>query len=159
REEAGQLFRDIAIAISAAVALSMLVAVAVVPTAAMRILKRVPRSHEENGDAAGDHAPRTASIWHPIRSVLALCDSIAGWMVDLLLSANKSLQQGVMPRLTFILVVVLGSCVATWLFLPKVEYLPSGNQNLVIAILLPPPGYNLDQLLSMGNTVEEGLRP
>ena len=40
REEAGQLFRDIAIAISAAVGLSMLVAVAVVPTAAMRILKR-----------------------------------------------------------------------------------------------------------------------
>jgi hypothetical protein len=36
KEEAGQLFRDIAIAISAAVALSMLVAVAVVPTAALR---------------------------------------------------------------------------------------------------------------------------
>src|SRR5262249_3708668 len=117
REEAGQLFRDIAIAISAAVALSMLVAVAVVPTTAMRILKRVPRPHEENGDAAGDHSPRTASIWHPIRSILALCDSIAGWMVELLLSANKSLQGGVMPRLSFILVVALGSCVATWLFL------------------------------------------
>jgi HAE1 family hydrophobic/amphiphilic exporter-1 len=164
REEAGQLFRDIAIAISAAVALSMLVAVAVVPTTAMRILKRVPRRHEENGDAEGSHSSthhssRTASIWHPIRSLLAICDSIAGWMVELLLSANKYLQQGVTPRLTFILVVVLGSCVATWLFLPKVEYLPSGNQNLVIAILLPPPGYNLDQLLAMGNTVEEGLRP
>jgi HAE1 family hydrophobic/amphiphilic exporter-1 len=165
REEAGQLFRDIAIAISAAVALSMLVAVAVVPTAAMRILKRVPRRrHQENGDAAGDHSPThhsplTASVWHPIRSLLALCDAVAGWMVDLLLKANQSLQRGVMPRLTFILVVVVGSCVATWLFLPKVEYLPSGNQNLVIAILLPPPGYNLDQLLAMGNTVEEGLRP
>src|SRR3954451_5866734 len=64
-----------------------------------------------------------------------------------------------MPRLTFILLVVVGSCVATWLFLPKVEYLPGGNRNLVIAILLPPPGYNLEQLLSMGNVVEEGLKP
>src|SRR5262245_30235719 len=161
REEAGQLFRDIAIAISAAVALSMLVAVAVVPTAAMRILKRVPRRHEQNGDAhsPAHHSSLISTILAPINAILALCDSIAGWMVDLLLGANKSLQQGVMPRLTFILVIALGSCVATWLFLPKVEYLPSGNQNLVIAILLPPPGYNLDQLLSMGNTVEEGLRP
>src|SRR5436190_7227378 len=49
--EAGQLFRDIAIAISAAVALSMFVAVAVVPTAAMRILRRNDRRHEQNGDS------------------------------------------------------------------------------------------------------------
>jgi HAE1 family hydrophobic/amphiphilic exporter-1 len=170
REEAGQLFRDIAIAISAAVALSMLVAVAVVPTAAMRILKRDRRRgienrgrHQENGSEARDqaihHSTLTSSLWYPIHQLLAVCDSIAGWMVDLLLRANRSLQQGIMPRLTFILFVVIGSSVATWLFLPKVEYLPSGNQNLVIAILLPPPGYNLDQLLSMGNTVEEGLRP
>ena len=30
--------------------------------------------------------------------------------------------------------------VATWLLLPKVEYLPEGNRNLVFGILLPPPG-------------------
>ena len=52
REEAGQLFRDIAIAISAAVALSMLVAVAVVPTAAMRILQTQPTA---------EHRPATAT--------------------------------------------------------------------------------------------------
>ena len=47
----------------------------------------------------------------------------------------------------------------TWLLWPKVEYLPSGNRNLVFGILLPPPGYNLNELMSMGETVEEGLRP
>src|SRR6185295_17948446 len=52
QEEAGQLFRDIAIAISAAVALSMLVAVAVVPTAAMRILKR---QESAGGDEGHEH--------------------------------------------------------------------------------------------------------
>lgn len=162
REEAGQLFRDIAIAISAAVALSMLVAVAVVPTAAMRILKNAKRRSDENhftgenGD--GRHESRS-SLLYPIHQFLAFCDSIALRLVDVLLSVNKSLQRGVMPRLMLVLFVVLGSCIATWLFLPKVEYLPSGNQNLCIAILLPPPGYNLDQLLSMGNVVEEGLRP
>jgi HAE1 family hydrophobic/amphiphilic exporter-1 len=162
REEAGQLFRDIAIAISAAVALSMLVAVAVVPTAAMRILSRNDRRqqpHSQNGSSATNRSGLLGVLWHPVRRVLGIFDGIAAWMVDLLLSTNHRLQAGVMPRLVLVLLVVIGSCVATWLFLPKVEYLPSGNQNLVIAILLPPPGYNLDQLLAMGNSVEEGLRP
>jgi HAE1 family hydrophobic/amphiphilic exporter-1 len=167
REEAGQLFRDIAIAISAAVALSMLVAVAVVPTAAMRILKRQENTggedgHEQNGSAHRHLRSRWSllnALLVPINSILVVCDSIAGWLVGLLLSANRMLQRGVMPRLVLVLLVILGSSVATWLFMPKVEYLPSGNQNLVIAIILPPPGYNLEQLLAMGNTVEEGLRP
>jgi HAE1 family hydrophobic/amphiphilic exporter-1 len=164
REEAGQLFRDIAIAISAAVALSMLVAVAVVPTAAMRILKRqdevdhVP--HEQNGSSSRTgRNPWLNFEWHPIRRFLAICDAAALWLVELLLTVNRSLIRGVFPRLMFVVLVVLFSCVATYLFLPKVEYLPGGNRNLIIAILLPPPGYNLDKLLEMGNVVEEGLQP
>ncbi len=47
----------------------------------------------------------------------------------------------------------------SWLLWPKVEYLPTGNRNLVFGILLPPPGYNLDQLMEMGETVEANLRP
>jgi HAE1 family hydrophobic/amphiphilic exporter-1 len=172
REEAGQLFRDIAIAISAAVALSMLVAVAVVPTAAMRILKRQDRrdydehervAHEHNG--SGRQQRRSAwaafkhALWVPIGKILAVCDVVAMWLVGHLLSLNRGLQAGVLPRLVLVLLVVGSSVVATWLFLPKVEYLPSGNRNLVIAILLPPPGYNLNQLGDMGSDVEEKLAP
>ena len=39
------------------------------------------------------------------------------------------------------------------------EYLPTGNRNLVFGILLPPPGYNLDQLMQLGETVEAGILP
>ena len=39
QEEAGQLFRDIALAISAAVALSLLVSITMIPTAAARLLR------------------------------------------------------------------------------------------------------------------------
>jgi HAE1 family hydrophobic/amphiphilic exporter-1 len=69
------------------------------------------------------------------------------------------LQRGVLPRIALVVAIFVASCVATWLFLPKVEYLPGGNRNLVIAILLPPPGYNLDQLVEMGSDVEEKLKP
>ena len=43
--------------------------------------------------------------------------------------------------------------------MPKVEYLPNGNRNLVISLILPPPGYNVDQLAKMGQEVEDELRP
>src|SRR6185295_10329816 len=61
REEAGQLFRDIAISISAAVALSMLVAVAVVPTAALRILKNTKR-REQRDHATSDNGDDDLSL-------------------------------------------------------------------------------------------------
>jgi hydrophobic/amphiphilic exporter-1 (mainly G- bacteria), HAE1 family len=163
KEEAGQLFRDIAIAISAAVALSMLVAVAVVPTAAMRILKREDErraAHAQNGSSGRRRrGGLLGAAWQPIERVLQFFDRIALGLVDMLLGVNRGLQRGVFPRLVLVLGVVGGSLVATWLFLPKVEYLPSGNQNLVFAILLPPPGYNLDQLVDMGTDVEANLAP
>jgi HAE1 family hydrophobic/amphiphilic exporter-1 len=170
REEAGQLFRDIAIAISAAVALSMIVAVTVVPTAAMRILKRHRREGDESsGHAHNGHArtqqrrTRFQQFVHaaltPVRALLGVCDAVALSLVEMLLTANRFLQRGIVTRLVFVAIVIVASCLATWAMLPKVEYLPGGNRNLVIAILLPPPGYNLEQLLAMGTTVEEDLRP
>src|SRR5262245_46516844 len=168
REEAGQLFRDIAIAISAAVALSMLVAVAVVPTAAMRILQRVQRGrdrHAQNGSSrAGTHRPSgwramAHALWAPIAAILAVCDAVALWMVERLLSVNRFLQQTMLIRFVFVVSVSVASIVATFLLLLKTEYLPGGNRNLVIAILLPPPGFNLETLLKMGNEVEDGLKP
>ncbi len=52
---------------------------------------------------------------------------------------------------TFIVALLGACCVLLWVLWPKVEYLPAGNRNLVIAIVLPPPGYNLDQLMSLGD--------
>src|SRR3990172_5566460 len=43
--------------------------------------------------------------------------------------------------------------------MPKPEYLPQGNRNLIIAMLLPPPGYNLEELVRLGEGVEKELRP
>lgn len=43
--------------------------------------------------------------------------------------------------------------------MPQVEYLPTGNRNLVFGILLPPPAYNIDQMLEMGLVIESELKP
>ncbi len=163
KEEAGQLFRDIAIAISGAVGLSMLVAVAVVPTAARRLL----RPHDE--------APRTplwkklvpgflqrvivGVLWLLATILLRPLDWIGGRFIDATVGTNRFIQRSLLLRLLVVGVFLFGSLGLTWYLFPKTEYLPNGNRNLIIGILLPPPGYNLDQLNSMGQIVEDTLLP
>jgi HAE1 family hydrophobic/amphiphilic exporter-1 len=139
REEAGQLFGDIALAISAAVLLSLVVSVLVVPVAASWLLRgrRRPRA-----GAAADPAARLGA---------AFTSAVVG--LDRFLLASRPRQ------IVAAAAIVATAGVSTWLLLPKVEYLPEGNRNLVFGILLPPPGYNLDELLRMGDIVEERLLP
>ena len=59
-----------------------------------------------------------------------------------------------------VVLLLVGVAVSgTYLLWPKVEYLPTGNRNLVFGIVLPPPGYNLGRLVELGETVEQKLRP
>ncbi len=139
REEAGQLFGDIALAISAAVLLSLVVSVLVVPVAASWLLRGRPRPRRR---AAADPAARFGA---------AFTAAVVG--LDRFLLGSRWRQ------ITAATAIVAAAAVSTWLLLPKVEYLPEGNRNLVFGILLPPPGYNLDELLRMGDIVEERLLP
>jgi HAE1 family hydrophobic/amphiphilic exporter-1 len=138
REEAGQLFGDIALAISAAVLLSLAVSVLVVPVAAAWLLG----SSRPPTDRAADPAARLGA---------AFTAGVVGLDRFLLATWPRKLLASV--------AIVMAATVTTWLLLPKVEYLPEGNRNLVFGILLPPPGYNLDELLRMGDVIEERLLP
>ena len=51
-----------------------------------------------------------------------------------------------------------GAVLLSYATLPEVEYLPSGNRNLVFGLLLPPPGYNMNQVLAMGEVIEDHTR-
>lgn len=174
REEAGQLFRDIAIAISASVAFSMVVAITVVPTAAMRLLRTYDGgSSPAAGAGSKRQKPRgpvlrgLAAVWNGFkwilnRAILGPADWLARGFVDLVVGLNGLVMKGfigVVLRLGMVVLFVGGGLLLSWLMVPKVEYLPNGNQNLCIGILLPPPGYNLNQLKEMGEQVERELQP
>jgi HAE1 family hydrophobic/amphiphilic exporter-1 len=137
--QAGQLFRDIAIAISCAVGLSLIVSITVIPTAAMRILK--PNS--------GGFDDSASTGWLSV-----IVNWFSGWL-DYLLRMPGSF----VIRLGITAFFVVGSIFGAWLLLPKAEYLPEGNRNLVFAILLPPPGYSIDQMINVGERVELGMSP
>jgi HAE1 family hydrophobic/amphiphilic exporter-1 len=140
QEEAGQLFRDIAIAISSAVALSLLVAITVIPALSSKMLGEVRRTE----------APRRRhwSIYFLASRITDGLASFVYWMCGRI-SARLGLA-----------VVMTGLAVGMVFFLmPKTEYLPQGNRELLFGILLPPPGYNLEEYNEIARTLEEGVMP
>jgi HAE1 family hydrophobic/amphiphilic exporter-1 len=151
--EVGQLFGDIALAIAAAVGLSIAVSGLVVPAAAALLLQsRHARAAATVVTGAGDTAGTTASRGDVLtRFGATFMGVVTGINRFLLASAPRAAIASA--------AIVAAAAVATWLLMPKVEYLPEGNRNLVFGILLPPPGYNINELLRMGDRVEERLIP
>ncbi|HEB80049.1 MAG TPA: efflux RND transporter permease subunit [Rhodospirillales bacterium] len=90
---------------------------------------------------------------------LLVIDDFARWFKRMAVAYT----QQVVRKKTMALGVVVGICgvtaLATYLFLPKLEYLPEGNRNLVIGVVLPPPGYNLDTTTKIAKDVENAIRP
>ncbi len=129
-EEAGQLFKDIAIAISSAVGFSLLVSVFVIPPLASRFF---------SGTSA-------------LRSGESQAWRIAEWVAGVVAAINRRIS----TRLAVVVGFSTAAIIASWLLMPAAEYLPAGNQNLVFGFLITPPGYSVDEFQRMAEVVEEG---
>ncbi len=135
--EAGQLFRDIAVAISVSVLLSLVVAVTVIPALSSRLLA--------NGEAKTLRVP--------------VVDHFAGAFSWLVMAYVKLTVRFRILGLIFVSAIAAGAAAAAFLFLPKLEYLPEGNRNLVFGLLIPPPGYNLETTETIAQRIEGVARP
>jgi HAE1 family hydrophobic/amphiphilic exporter-1 len=131
-DEAGQLFRDIAIATSISTAMSLLVALTIAPMMASRVL-RVQARETCNGR------------WQRLLDVVMLA-----WLGQAfstaLLRLLSWLRQGVVRRLVVAGGITMGSLALAWYFMPPIDYLPKGNRNLILAVVQIPPGFNLEQI-------------
>jgi len=157
KEEAGKLFGDIALAISAAVGLSLVVSILVIPTAAARILTaRRPGRRGLAARMAGGLGSGIGRLWG---GAMAPFDWAGGAFSRGVVGANAWLLGGWVRRAALVLAMVAASLAGSWALLPKVEYLPTGNQNLVFGILLPPPGYNLEEMVEIGQKLEAAIEP
>jgi len=135
----GQLFRDIAVALSVAVFLSLIVSITVVPALANKLLgdSAVTASHDRNMPGIDQFAR-------------GFCRIVTGFVGLTLRSRTLALGT---------VITVCGVAgLATWLFLPKLDYLPEGNRNLIIGITSPPPGYNLATMNEIAEDVENATR-
>ncbi|MDQ3332741.1 MAG: efflux RND transporter permease subunit, partial [Planctomycetota bacterium] len=122
QEEAGQLFRDIAIAITAAVSLSAIVAITVIPTASARLLTKNRESKRRRGRVGRTLDRIGAAIIWPV-------EALGAGLVKLIVGVNGWIQRGVLRQIAVIASLLAVTFWATWQFWPKVEYLPTGNRN------------------------------
>ena len=140
QEEAGQLFRDIALAISAAVGLSLMVAVTLIPMASARLLAGKRRD-------ADDPSARN------------LVDRLAGGFVQRVVRTNQWLLAGVVRRLAVVTAFVAGSLLVSWFLFPDIEYLPDGKKARIQCKLHTPPGYHVGETEGISREVFEKLLP
>ncbi|MDP3285717.1 MAG: efflux RND transporter permease subunit, partial [Desulfobacterales bacterium] len=139
-EEAGQLFRDIAIAISGSVLLSMIVSITVIPSLSAMILGDVKPGNHLN-----------EKKWS--------LSALAGKIIDAFTGFVRLICGSIAAKIIVVAVMVFLSVGISLLLLPKTEYLPEGNQEMLFGILIPPPGYNLGELEGIAKTVEKDILP
>ncbi|NNE24068.1 MAG: efflux RND transporter permease subunit [Rhizobiales bacterium] len=141
--EVGQLFRDIAVAISVSVLLSLIVSVTVLPALSSRLL--VSSSTSQTGEFT--------------RLRLPGIDHLADAFVATIVGYAKLMLRSKMLAILAVLIVSGAATMAAIKFLPKLEYLPDGNRNLVFVSLIPPPGYNLATMTEIAGRFEDATRP
>ncbi len=138
--EVGQLFRDIAVALSVSVLLSLLVAITVIPALSNRLLG-------ETGDQS------TTRIRLPI------IDDFAEFFVRMTVGFTKRVTRSKTLALTVVFLICGAGAFITWALLPKLEYLPDGNRNLIFGMIVPPPGYNLKTTEDIAEEFEAEIAP
>jgi len=142
--EAGQLFRDIAVAISVSVMLSLLVSTTVIPAISQRLFQFSGGTGEEG---------KIRRLRVPLVDQFGAVFSMAAVSYARAVVANRFL------ALILVSLVTVVAVTLAWKYLPKLEYLPEGNRNLVFGIIIPPPGYNLETTGQIASGIEQATRP
>ncbi|MEN8263098.1 MAG: efflux RND transporter permease subunit [Nitrospirota bacterium] len=130
QEEAGQLFRDIAIAVSCAVSLSLFVSILVIPMLSEKLFSTIGRK----------------KVTQKETTLTSLGSSLVNFIMTLVNLAVRNTA----TRLATIIILTALSIFSAWILLPKMEYLPQGNRNLVISLLIPPPGLSYKEKREIG---------
>ena len=131
QEEAGQLFKDIAIAVVGAVSLSLIISVTVIPMFSRKLFGLSMR------------AKKPGKKGHAIAS---LGNRIVNIVIGLVSRAINTWRSRLITVGTLTLVAVLGF----FTLMPKTDYLPQGNRNFVLSILVPPPGLSVGERKEIG---------
>jgi len=136
-EQAGQLFRDIAIAITFAIVVSLFVSVSVIPAITRKLYQMAGRE----------------------RQASAVTVAQGNWFVRSVMALSRLTLKNAFSRLLTVGLLMAAAAWGVMLLLPKAEYLPQGNRNLIINIMVPPPGYSEAKREEIADYVYAAIRP
>lgn len=131
QEEAGQLYSDVAVAVSASILASMAVALVVVPAACARLRFR-DRPEADEG----------------MQGVKARLLRGVSWILET--SRRRWVCLGTVVAATALAIVGLT---------PPAEYLPEGEEPKLFARMIAPSGYSLEEMTATGKRIEAQFLP
>jgi multidrug efflux pump subunit AcrB len=134
QQEAGQLYSDIAIAISSSILVSMLVAITVVPTACSRFLSTV-------------QAPQTAA------------PSLAARITERIMKFDEWVIASWSRKISLVVAVLVFTTAIIMILTPKASYLPEGEEKKMFAAMFAPPGYNIEHMHGILKDLEARILP
>ena len=140
-EEAGQLYSDIAIAISSAIVMSMFIALTVIPSVASRL----PDEDDPDRHRSGYGVKPLLRFGNKFQTL------ILGFVSWLLAERRR--------QIIFVSTVLGLSVFIVLKLTPQAEYLPEGEEAKLFAFMLPPSGYNIDEMDKIGTQIEQSLVP
>jgi HAE1 family hydrophobic/amphiphilic exporter-1 len=136
--EAGQLFRDIAIAISASVTLSMIVAITVIPALSSKFSgRRLAKAEQKEGLISRLSGKATRGI-----------AGLAYWVCG-----------GTLRRIAVVAGFTGAAFFGSLQLTPQVEYLPAGNANFIFGNISLPSNYSLSTTESLSDYFDAALAP
>ncbi len=139
-EEAGQLFRDIAIAITSSVTLSLIVSVTVIPMLSKQFF--------------------SLSAGKPVKSTGPGALKVLGFAIaSMIMTLVYFAISGWKSRLITVIILTVAAFASAAVLFPKMEYLPQGNRNLMINILIPPPGLSYQERSDIGEHLFSSAKP
>ena len=170
KEEAGQLFGDIAIAVSAAVGLSLVTAIAVIPVLA-NIFFNKNRKNENLEEKSviyslKDKIKIKKQILKPelkakIKSISIdkMLVNTGNFFVKYIALLSNKINSSFIVKIVFIVGVTAASILIAYLLMPKMDYLPLGNKNMMESRFSPPPGISYNERKAMGDFIYRELQP
>ncbi len=141
KEEAGQLFGDIAIAVSSSVGLSLITSVFVIPVATKVIYEKTDKFKFNS------HSKFHNKIQHFNETV----GNIGSKIVNFTVSVSDKINAKVSTRIIFVTCLTAVSLISAYILMPKMDYLPLGNKNMIETKLTVPPGISLAERRKIGN--------
>ena len=144
--EAGQLFFDIGIALSASVMFSLFAALTLIPMLAGLFLKRT----EADGMLAGGEYRGSNWLERAVYQTSAIFRLFQGKLANFLLKTVRwSLGRGRLKRRLLVLALPIVLLFTSFQLLPPADYLPEGNRNLILWLAEPFPGTSIPEAIEL----------
>jgi HAE1 family hydrophobic/amphiphilic exporter-1 len=153
--EAGQLFYDMAISLSASSLFSLFAAITLVPMLSGLFLKQSEALQMiEGGEYIGGNR-----LERSVAKTSAIFRLFQGKLENFLAyTVRWSLGRGRIKRRLFLLAIPLTLLVSCLFLLPPADYLPEGNRNLLLWTAEPLPGTSIPEAIELSAAPREFLR-